>query len=532
MPPSNSTSSEESWACCTSWLDHCTTSHVACNSLLSPNRTLPKRLIDVGTEDSPPFLCLSSSLPLSTQYITLSHCWGKTKVMTLTSGTNAALSSQIPMEDLSETFQDAITITRRLYTKYGVRHLWIDSLCILQDSEEEWLAEAPRMAEVYGNCWCNIAATGDGCSLIQSGGMFSLRDPKKLEPLILSVSQGSSKTSNFTCFGVERWSDFVRNSRLNKRAWVCQERLLSPRILHFGANEVFWECSICRASETFPAGEPFINYYNNGASETLVRAQSKITTIAEAREAWLDIVAVFTMGALTLTSDKLFAISGLARVFQEKFDGSDYLAGIWRADLERQLLWRVEGMGIASRSSDYRAPSWCWTSIDGPIFSGWAPADGDILIKTLDVSIALGGDDSFGAVIAGALRIQCRLLKASPARDTHYFPGLRLSIDRGFNEIAFHSDEYISPESDMDQSLYAVPVSLQEAIYDDGKGFILQGLVLEATGVVRGQYRRVGAFTTTITEEVEAIIQQTPPELAELEYEAFDGGDQYTIYII
>lgn len=452
--------------------------------------------------------------------------------MTLTSETNAALSRQIPIHDLSETFRDAIIITRRLCLKYGVRHLWIDSLCILQDSEEEWRSEAPRMAEVYGNCWCNIAATGDGCSSVQSRGMFSSRDPKNIQPLNLSVTQESSSPSVFACFATERWSDFVRNSRLNKRAWVCQERLLSPRILHFGANEIYWECSICRASETYPTGEPFTGFYNNGASETLVRAQSEIATLAEARDAWLDIVAFFTKGALTYTSDKLFAISGLARVFQDKFGGSDYLAGIWRTDLEKQLLWRVEEMALTSRSSDYRAPSWCWTSIDGPIVSGLEPGNGDILIKTLDVSMTFSGDDPFGIILTGALRIQCRPLKASPASDTKYFPGLRLDIDQALDEIAFHSDEYLGSKSHMDQRLFAVPVYLLEAVYDDGKGFELQGLVLEATGVTQGQFRRVGAFTTTVTEEVKAIMQQRLAELDEREYEALDGGGLYTISIV
>lgn len=486
----------------------------------------------MGDENSPPFLCLSSSLPSNTEYITLSYCWGTTKVVTLTRETNAAFMKEIPIVELSETFQDAITITRRLCLKYGIRHLWVDSLCILQDSEEEWRAEAPRMAEIYGNCWCNIAATGDGSSSIQSRGMFSLRDTEMLRPLLVSVSLPST-ISNFICFDSERWTDFVRNSSLNKRAWVCQERLLSPRILHFGANEIYWECSTCRASETFPTGEPFINFYNNGASETLVRAQSEITNLTEARDAWLDMVAVFTMGGLTRSSDKLFAIAGLARIFQPKFGGSEYLAGIWRTDLERQLLWRVEGMGIASRSREYRAPSWCWASIDGPIWSGWAPSGGEILIKTLDVSINLSSTDPFGPVDAGVLRIQCRLLKGRAAKDARYFPGLKLDTDESLNEIAFHPDENLSPDSSMYSSLFIVPVSLEEMIYDeDDNGYNLQGLVFEPTRLAQGQYRRVGSFTTTITKEVEAIMKGGLPELAESEYEAFDGSEIFTISIV
>src|SRR5450432_3561759 len=107
-PPNSNTNSEASWAHCMAWLDHCTVSHVICNRRLSPYHALPKRLIDVGDENNPPFLCLSSSLPSNVEYITLSHCWGSTKVITLTGETNTAFMNQIPIAELSETFQDAV----------------------------------------------------------------------------------------------------------------------------------------------------------------------------------------------------------------------------------------------------------------------------------------------------------------------------------------------------------------------------------------------------------------------------------------
>jgi hypothetical protein len=543
-----------SWTRCTAWLDHCTTSHDSCNKQLFPAKALPKRLIDVGDENHPPFLCLSEKLLPSTEYVTLSHCWGHSKVITLTSSTNPIFSKSIPILDLSQTFQDAIIVTRRLSTKYGIKHLWIDSLCILQDSKEEWLEEAPRMAEVYGNCWCNLAATGGGGLSTRPAGMFSRRNPESIKPI--QISMPASGNIEYTIVDTERWTDFVKNSPLSRRAWVCQERLLSPRILHFGVDEIFWECSSGRASETFPRGEPAVDTTGSGANEVLVRAQTGVSDDKNTLNSWLDVVETFARCDLTYTSDKLYAIAGLAQHFQSKFGGVDYMAGLWRMGLERQLLWRVEGTGVTKRSKTYRAPSWCWSSIDGPIWSNWAQEDSETLMEVLGANVALEGTDPFGNVSSGLLRLRGRILKGKVASDVYYFPGLRLLFDESLDEIAYHPDEDLESGSGNEVELFCIPVSIKhmenggdsdesEGKEDEGEvrresiddievevRIVLQGLVLRRSHAAHGQYRRIGIFMTVVPNEIQTIMQRKLPHLAETEYEAFDGHDQYTISIV
>lgn len=215
------------------------------------------------------------------------------------------------------------------------------------------------MAEIYGNCWCNIAATAGGGLSTRPAGMFSQRDPDRIKPIQMFIPVLGD--TEYTVFDDERWSDFVKKSPLNSRAWVCQERLLSPRILHFGVDEIFWECSLRRASETFPGGEPAIDMIWSEANERLVRAideNHKITSDPYAGygnplSAWLEVAQWFSNCDLTYTSDKLFAIAGLAQYFQSKLDGVDYLAGLWYKSLERQLLWKVDGAGLAKRTEKY-----------------------------------------------------------------------------------------------------------------------------------------------------------------------------------
>jgi hypothetical protein len=97
-----------------------------------------------------------NTLPSSTHYLTLSHCWGRERIFTLLRSNFESFYQNIDTAKLPKTFQDALWMTRRL----GFKHLWIDSLCIIQDSHDDWLKEAPQMGEVYRNATLNLAATG------------------------------------------------------------------------------------------------------------------------------------------------------------------------------------------------------------------------------------------------------------------------------------------------------------------------------------------------------------------------------------
>jgi hypothetical protein len=333
-------------------------------------------LIDVGTNSTSPHLCEGKYLELGTNYATLIHCRGKQKIVTVTRDTIGLFQGRIAMEILPETFQDAIAITRRLAEKYGIRHLWIDSLCIMQDSLEDWNAEAPRMAEVYGNCWCNIAATQapDGRS-----GLFSSRDPTKLQPIFLKLPEHNNpEPVDHLCVSSSRWHDNVDNAPLNQRAWVTQERFLSPRMLHIAGGEIFFECQVGRAPETFFEGEPTATiprvFAENGYGP-IASARSSVvkTNMKQAIIAWSWQVSRYSCWRLTKQTDKLVAISGIAKVFETFFKGNDYLAGLWKLDLVKQLAWSriLRPFSSGKQNPEYLAPSWSWASVGGSLNPSW-----------------------------------------------------------------------------------------------------------------------------------------------------------------
>ncbi len=179
------------------------------------------------------------------EYLTLSHSWGSGVPMKLLKDNFEELRSRIPLEGVSQTFRDAILVTR----KFGIRYLWIDSLCILQDCADDWRRESSLMRDIYKGCICNIAATAasNGAS-----GLFVTRDSFAISPFTIDIARKNHE-QRYICFpSAVRYDSFIK-APLNRRGWVYQKRLLSPRTIHF-STQLFWECKELEASETYPLG--------------------------------------------------------------------------------------------------------------------------------------------------------------------------------------------------------------------------------------------------------------------------------------
>lgn len=114
-----------------SWLANCWINHPGCFQAKIPRS--PTRLIDVGSADGlrEPRLYEPKE---PARYVTLSHCWGGGRVAMTTSANFPERCKAIPLHTLSKVFQEAIKVTR----EFGVRYIWIDSLCIIQDSSSDW----------------------------------------------------------------------------------------------------------------------------------------------------------------------------------------------------------------------------------------------------------------------------------------------------------------------------------------------------------------------------------------------------------
>jgi Heterokaryon incompatibility protein (HET) len=207
--------------------------------------------------------------------------------------------------------QDAIRACENLRFKY----IWIDSLCIIQDDESDWMQESLKMSSVYSNSALNFAATS---ALDGRAGLFFKRNPASAQHC--NVKMPSRAVSS--CFLVHDriWEQNVEESPLVRRAWVVQERFMAPRTLHFTSRQLFCECNELSACESFPKGV-----------KTPWRSGFKLKE--SPAETWQSLLRIYTKALLTKEEDKLIAISGIAKGFYS-LTGDQYLAGMWRRDIE------------------------------------------------------------------------------------------------------------------------------------------------------------------------------------------------------
>lgn len=229
--------------------------HPICRKNFSPKRKTsftPTRLLEVGEDDSPVVrLVETKMLPTKAvgEYTALSHCWGgKVPERSLQSRTMESMKQSLPISELPKNFQDAIYITRGIKIPF----LWIDALCIIQDSKDDWDHESVLMGELYAHAVCMISATGSpNCD----GGCFSQR--RKLEDVSSCVLRRDGHKSLVVQPDEDRqqaamdnlFDRYVERAPLTKRGWTFQERVLAHRVLHFCDGFILFECNTFRASE-------------------------------------------------------------------------------------------------------------------------------------------------------------------------------------------------------------------------------------------------------------------------------------------
>ncbi|KUI60713.1 hypothetical protein VP1G_07895 [Cytospora mali] len=329
-------------------------------------------------------------------------------------------------------------MTRQL----GFRYVWIDSLCIIQGSKEDWDNEAPMMNKVYRNAFLTLGAMASPHGY---GGLFRSRDPE-----MTSLCQFKLRTEDagdIECLMVisDFWEREVRHAPLSQRAWVVQERILAPRSLYFGESQLYWECRQHHACELFPDGIPleFMSDIKEPQAVDVVSVKAFEATLRRFNKAdpeddhsddgevpwvprqyespyelWNDILESYAKCALTKPQDKLVAISGVVKDFANAV-GDEYLAGLWRKNLINGLLWVAKDQRAPMsspptvRPETYRAPSWSWASIDAPGTKGQA-CERDLYgdyIQVLEVHVEPRADDPTGELKHACLHLQGQLVK-------------------------------------------------------------------------------------------------------------------------
>lgn len=416
-----------------SWIEDCAKNHPGCRWAfpeLGEEPVLPMRVIDVGIE--PLRLVMAESR--RGKWVALSHRWGHKELLKATKANFEELQTGIALSSLPASFQDAVAITRYL----GVRYLWIDSLCIIQDSKEDWQVQSAEMPDIYKNAYTTIAAAATENS---HGGILVNRiwapdsQPYRLPvPYMGGISTVyidreffDDNQGNNTHYQKENINYLV------DRAWCFQESQLSRRLLTFDQLQMSFACLHHGLFESRESSSALAREERNGFLSRVYESLAMSDRIAGIRSLvtlWYNLVEAYTTRSLTFPSDKLVAVSGIANVVGTALDDKHH-AGLWQRDMPQAFLWspyEEETLPKASHNAsyppDYRAPSWSWASVDGPIscFICREVYSKKIVATMLQSRTTLNGPNAYGQVKFGYVKIRGPLKHAVSTRPLQVWP--------------------------------------------------------------------------------------------------------------
>lgn len=365
---------------------------------------LPTRVIDVGQ------LIGSSSLRLhvcdhneKAPYAALSYCWGVEQQVITTTGSIAAFQSGIIESSLPKTIQDAIRITRGLQIQY----LWVDALCIIQDSVEDKSAEINKMGRIYKNASITIAA-------LDAATAFDgfIREVQPLDGALMPFSLPNHRECSIKLVPVTHLPYPGTHSDhdihlLDTRGWALQEFLLSPRLLLFSQTEVLWQCQQVQVDPVLPSSR---QYHPDDISRLpssvfgLHSPHNTFNTKEERARIWISFMHNYSRRQFTLNEDRWFAMAGviddLSQVWQDAC-----LAGHWKSCLAESLAWYCVPLDppvpLSRSVPAYTAPTWSW-------MSPWCPVNAYSLPYPVATIICctvtpLDAKTPFGRLQAGTL---------------------------------------------------------------------------------------------------------------------------------
>ncbi|KAK0715425.1 heterokaryon incompatibility protein-domain-containing protein, partial [Lasiosphaeris hirsuta] len=338
-------------------------------------------------------------------YIALSYCWGNGNSVTTTASTIKQLKSGISRRMLPRTLQDAVEFTREL----GIPYLWIDALCIIQDSASDWETESAKMGEIYNNAFLTVAA-----SSAPSAGDGFLR--RHQEPAELKVKWPDGVTARAR-IGPPGLLSPLDSEPWYQRGWTFQEQLLSARLVTYSDREVQWACPSVRACEC-GGSDGAKNLTPQTHDDHFPTALWQLADRAKAPDFWVNLVNSYSARSLTVERDRLPALSGIASRIG-RLTESSYLAGLWAGDVLSGLCWsRRVPAAVGVSPGTYRAPTFSWASVDGPIHychrdRARDVKEPDLAPQSIDASTTVDGLNPFGVVTEGWIKVRAPIMSCT-----------------------------------------------------------------------------------------------------------------------
>jgi hypothetical protein len=310
------------------------------------------------------------------RYLALSYVWGGTPQLQLTSSNLEELQTHMSLrkhwDKIPRVIQDAIDFTAAI----GEYCLWVDTLCIAQDSENRH-EDITRMNEIYSGAKCTLVAL---CSKDATNPLAGFRPgTRKIKPIAKCHDLLIAKRS-------PDLSKIFSMSSYETRAWTFQERLLSSRCLFFTNEQLFFHCpSELWSEDRYEHFKQTADFFGN-----LVSLEPSKSTSGVSRSfrdgsagkflAYAELVTQYSSRVLTYNYDILNAFSGVLNAKGKEWDW-DFLQGIPLQSFYLALLWDCSELDqdrIYKHHSGEKLPSWSWAGWSGAKYYALAESVGEL----------------------------------------------------------------------------------------------------------------------------------------------------------
>ncbi|KAM6532642.1 hypothetical protein FALCPG4_005696 [Fusarium falciforme] len=460
------------------WQDHTTIS--VCRAAANEEQSLPAsiprptRLLDLGLDSA-----LESDLRLTrdtakvSQYATLSHCWlqaDSEPVQTRIANVSQHLQ-RIKFASLSPTFQQAVKACRRLH----IGHLWIDSLCIVQDDRDDWEREGSNMDNIYAGACVTLAMHSNAEGFMPyhtlpfplhggSTGKIHVRQLTNHPDLLHHVAAAPKAEDKDRIAPNGAWG------RVSLRGWCYQERALSRRVFHITSDELLIEQGgrivYCQCSHHHRNSQVGFAGWLTGGSRTLPTDQAKYT--------WSNVISQYTQRMFSFESDLLPGLAGLARRLSTEFGMGPYFAGLWRENLLRWLCWksvswkseipgdicpncrpyprrRISDGPLRAPVSEF-VPSFSWASRFGPcefMHDPWRLNEYVAVAEVIRADCRASQQSPFGRILAGFIDLKANLYRALHFSTTGWSRNELVGMNLCLTQHAYVVDEGFPSRWDM-----------------------------------------------------------------------------------
>ncbi|CAM1503570.1 Fc.00g011610.m01.CDS01 [Cosmosporella sp. VM-42] len=412
------------------WLHDCANDHLSCPRRRTPQ--LPRRVLDVGINNlrssidlegcpgSSPVRLHQSRNAERAPFAALSYCWGTDAQNYVTTTSNLLNHTRALPNDPPKTIADAIEVCRKI----GIRYLWVDALCIIQDDNEDKLEDITNMGSIYKDASVTIVAA---CAEKATDGFLSNGKLIEANVQLPFYINESTYGSVYLRQRSSRSEIYSVSEPIFQRAWALQELLLSPRALIFNWFQITTKCRTAGFQPVLKTHVAFQFQSFNLPASVFGLEDARLARIgAAARETtrsvsegqtqdrlWTSIIHEYSDRDLALFDDRLPALAGIAAELAKVWDDT-YLAGFWGKSITKHLGWyrstpRTRDPRLLDWTKRMGSPSWSWAAAPFPVHIREV-RNPDAKLVDSDVQL-VSAKAPFGQVKSASITLEARVLR-------------------------------------------------------------------------------------------------------------------------